>query len=221
MPPELLVPGAVVFTRPAGVLDMVDFSQWRRYVPGADWRHPNVPAARSRQTEPSSGRVYEDAQAYARWFGRELPTEAQWEFAARGGLNRATYSWATNTTTRWANSWAGFFPLRSWLGSALGSVASARPGSGSERTFERASTALGPQANQAGRKYICAALATAIRDVSRKPTAANRRRTSGLGGRPCRSPRPRASGRRAASGGCAASGCRACRSCHCRRGPGR
>ena len=118
MPPELLVPGAVVFTPPDGLLNLVDFSQWWRYVPGADWRHPTGPGSsiEGKENHPVVDVAYEDAQAYARWLGRELPTEAQWEFAARGGLDGATYSWGDeyyDPVAGWrANTWQGLFPLK-------------------------------------------------------------------------------------------------------------
>ena len=107
----------MVFTPPDGLLNLVDFSQWWRYVPGADWRHPLGPGSsvEGKQNHPVVDIAYEDAQAYARWLGGELPTEAQWEFAARGGLDGATYSWGEeyyDPVDGWrANSWQGFFPL--------------------------------------------------------------------------------------------------------------
>ena len=118
VPPELLAPGAVVFTPPDGLLNLVDVSQWWRFVPGADWRHPSGPGSsiEGRDNHPVVDVAYEDAQAYARWLGRELPTEAQWEFAARGGLNGATYSWGDeyyDPVDGWrANTWQGLFPLK-------------------------------------------------------------------------------------------------------------
>ena len=118
MPPELLAPGAVVFTPPDGVLDLVDVNQWWRYVAGADWRHPSGPGSsiEGRDNHPVVNVAYEDALAYAEWLGRALPTEAQWEFAARGGLDGATYSWGDeyyDPVAGWrANSWQGLFPLK-------------------------------------------------------------------------------------------------------------
>jgi formylglycine-generating enzyme len=129
MPPELLVPGAVVFTPPDGLLNLVDFSQWWRYVPGADWRHPSGPGSsiEGKQNHPVVNVAYEDAQAYARWLGRALPTEAQWEFAARGGLNGATYSWGEeyyDPVAGWrANSWQGLFPLKNDVEDGYGGAA--------------------------------------------------------------------------------------------------
>jgi formylglycine-generating enzyme required for sulfatase activity len=117
MPPELLAPGAVVFTPPDGLLNLVDVRQWWRYTPGADWRHPTGRGSsiEGRANHPVVNIAYEDAQAYARWLGRELPTEAQWELAARGGLEGATYSWGEeyyDPLEGWrANTWQGLFPL--------------------------------------------------------------------------------------------------------------
>jgi len=118
IPPELLAPGAVVFTPPDGLLNLVDVSQWWRYTAGADWRHPSGPGSSiaGRANHPAVNLAYEDAQAYARWLGRELPSEAQWEFAARGGLDGATYSWGDeyyDPVAGWrANTWQGLFPLK-------------------------------------------------------------------------------------------------------------
>jgi formylglycine-generating enzyme required for sulfatase activity len=118
VPPELLAPGAVVFTPPDGLLNLVDFRQWWRFVPGADWRHPSGPGSSidGRESHPVVNVAYEDAQAYARWLGRALPSEAQWEFAARGGLSGATYSWGEeyyDPVEGWrANTWQGLFPLK-------------------------------------------------------------------------------------------------------------
>ena len=108
----------VVFTPPDGLLNLVDVSQWWRYVPGADWRHPQGPGSsiEGRDNHPVVNVAYEDALAYAEWAGRALPSEAQWEFAARGGLDGATYSWGDeyyDPVAGWrANSWQGLFPLK-------------------------------------------------------------------------------------------------------------
>jgi sulfatase modifying factor 1 len=117
LPPELRVPGSVVFSIPNGLLNLVDMSSWWHYVPGADWRHPLGPGSsiEDKANHPVVHVAYEDALAYAHWLGHELPTEAQWEFAARGGLEGATYSWGDSyydPAQGWkANTWQGLFPL--------------------------------------------------------------------------------------------------------------
>ena len=118
LPPELRVPGATVFTMPQGVLQVVDVSGWWKFVPGADWRHPHGPdsSITGKDNHPVVDLAYEDALAYARWLGRDLPTEAQWEYAARGGQEGATYAWGDeyyDPAFGWrANTWQGMFPLQ-------------------------------------------------------------------------------------------------------------
>ena len=94
-PAENLVPGSMVFTRTTGPVDLRHLSQWWTWTPGASWRRPEGPAATStgRGTHPVVHVAYEDAAAYAAWAGLVLPTEAEWERAARGGLDGATYTW--------------------------------------------------------------------------------------------------------------------------------
>ena len=113
--PELLVPASVVFNKPRQRVDLRDCYNWWIYVPGANWRHPEGPASslKGRAKHPVVHVAYEDVEAYAKWIGKELPTEAEWEFAARGGLNGAEFVWGdafTPNGKHMANTWQGEFP---------------------------------------------------------------------------------------------------------------
>jgi formylglycine-generating enzyme len=113
--PEMLYPGSLVFVKPPGPVDRSQIGNWWRFMRGADWRHPRGPSSSLTGLEqhPVVHVCYSDAQAYARWGGKEIPTEAEWEFAARGGLDGATYAWGEEFMPQgrpMANTWQGEFP---------------------------------------------------------------------------------------------------------------
>ena len=116
-PIENLVPGALVFHMTAGPVDLRDYSQWWSWTPGACWKHPDGPGSSidSRPDHPVVHVAFEDAESYARWAGKRLPTEVEWEFAARGGLDGKDFVWGDEMEPGGklaANTWQGDFPWR-------------------------------------------------------------------------------------------------------------
>lgn len=119
--PDMLVAGSVVFTPPPGPVPMVDHYAWWRWQPGADWRHPEGPGSdlNGRDKHPVVHLAWEDVEAYAAWVGKTLPTEAEWERAARGGHDGWEFGWGDELAPNGkmlANYWQGQFP---WQNLAL------------------------------------------------------------------------------------------------------
>lgn len=119
-PPENIVAGSLVFRKTPGPVDLRHLSQWWVWTPGASWRHPEGPASSiaGRIDHPIVHVAYEDTQAYAIWKGKALATEAEWECAARGGLDGAEFVWGDERMpdgTLPANWWQGEFPWQNTL----------------------------------------------------------------------------------------------------------
>jgi len=111
----LLQPGSLVFARASGPVDLRNLHNWWRWTLGADWRHPRGPSStiKDRGDHPVVHVSYADVEAYARWAGKSIPSEAEWEFAARGGLDGAQFAWGDELMPagrHMANTWQGEFP---------------------------------------------------------------------------------------------------------------
>jgi formylglycine-generating enzyme required for sulfatase activity len=118
--PHMLFAGSLVFAPPAHPVDLRNWGEWRTLLKGADWRHhgpkSNINAL---DNHPVVHVAFADALAYARWAGKELPTEAEWEFAARGELDGAEFAWGDELTPNgrhMANTWQGEFPRQNTNG---------------------------------------------------------------------------------------------------------
>jgi formylglycine-generating enzyme required for sulfatase activity len=118
--PHMLYAGSLVFVKPEGPVDRRNIGNWWHFMRGADWRHPQGPetSLQGKSEHPVVHVSFADAETFARWEGKELPTEAEWEFAARGGLDGATYAWGDEFLPRerqMANTWQGEFPWNNYV----------------------------------------------------------------------------------------------------------
>ncbi|MFO0212353.1 MAG: formylglycine-generating enzyme family protein [Pseudanabaena sp.] len=113
LPDEQRLAGSLVFQPPKEDTQQVPFLSWWSWTVGANWRHPfgKDSSIKGKDNYPVVHIAYKDAEAYAKWIGKSIPTEAQWEYAARGGLDGATYAWGDQYSEKRANTWQGVFPF--------------------------------------------------------------------------------------------------------------
>ncbi|WP_013322580.1 formylglycine-generating enzyme family protein [Gloeothece verrucosa] len=113
LPDEQRAPGSLVFQMQDKDIMQIGYLSWWKWTPGANWKHPFGPESdiKGKDNYPVVHVAYEDVEAYAKWAGLSLPTEAQWEYAARGGLDDKTYSWGDQYSAKKANTWQGIFPI--------------------------------------------------------------------------------------------------------------